>query len=103
MRRIAVLLLVVTLSLSAATPKKKQAVTFVAPPDIPHPIAQFLRQLTKDGARSVTFKATAVGTRFYFEEPSGVSVYRFDNGRYVREEFLRGSTLAKAVKRYSKP
>ena len=39
--------------------------------------------------------------RFFFEEPTGVTVYRFDNGRYIKEEFLRGSNLTKAVKRYA--
>lgn len=102
MRRIAVLVLFATLSLTAATPPKKPAVNPMTPAELPHPIAQFLRGLSKDGTRAVTFRAQAVGTRFYFEESAGVSVYRFVNGKYVREEFLRGTTLAKAVKKYAK-
>jgi hypothetical protein len=49
----------------------------------------------------VTFKATSVGTRFYFEEASGVTVYRFEKGSYIKEEFLSGATLPRAVKRYA--
>ena len=30
-----------------------------------------------------------MGVRFFFEEPGGVTVYRFDNGKYIKEEFLR--------------
>lgn len=101
MRRIAVLVLLATLSLSAAPAKPKAAPTF-APKDIPHPIAQFLRKLSNDGGRAVTFKATAIGTRFLLEEPSGVTVYRFENGIYVKETFLRGSKLPTVVKRYAK-
>jgi len=93
--------LFLALSLSAATPKSKPPAT-IAPDAVPHAIAQFLRTMSRDGGRPVTFKATAVGMRFFFEETSGVTVYRFDNGRYIKEEFLRGSNLAKAVKRYAK-
>ena len=64
-------------------------------------MALFLKQLSKDGTRQVTFRATAMGTRFFFEETSGVTVYKFHSGRYVREEFLRGYRLAAAVKKYS--
>lgn len=101
MRRTTIFLLFVTLSLSAATPKKQPAAT-IAPADIPHPIAQFLRSLSKDGSRTVTFKASATGTRFFFEEPSGVTVYRYVNGKYVKETFLAGSKLPSVVKRYAK-
>ena len=94
-------MLFLALSLSAAKPKVKPPAT-IAPDAVPHSIAQFLRTLSGDGGRQVTFKATAVGMRFFFEETTGVTVYRFDNGRYIKEEFLRGSTLAKAVKRYAK-
>lgn len=103
MRRFAVSLLLLTLALSlvAATPKR-QPPARIAPEALPHAMAQFLRGLSRDGSRQVTFKATAVGNRFFFEETGGVTVYRFDHGRYVREEFLRGSTLAKAMKKYAK-
>ena len=32
----------------------------------------------------------------------GVTVYHFDNGQYVKKEFMRGSTLVKALKKYAK-
>ena len=100
MRPTAILLLFVTLSLSAAAPKKKP-VPNIAPADIPHSIAQFLRSLSNDGGRAVTFKASASGTRFFFEEPTGVTVYRYANGKYVKETFLAGAKLGTAVKRYA--
>jgi hypothetical protein len=102
MRTALLVLLVAALTLSAAPAKKRtpQAKP-VAPDAVPHQVAQFLRSLTNDGARRVTMKATAVATRFYIEEPAGVTVYRFANGQYVKEEFLRGYTLARAVKRYA--
>ncbi|HEX2062027.1 MAG TPA: hypothetical protein VHK90_14895 [Thermoanaerobaculia bacterium] len=93
-------LLLALLTLSAA-PKKRPPVQPLAPDDVPHQVALYLRTMSHDGQRSVTFKATAVATRFYLEEPTGVTVYRFDNGRYIKEEFLRGSNLVKAVKRYA--
>jgi hypothetical protein len=97
-----VLLLVVLLVFVAAAPKKKAAAPVViAPAEVAHPMALFLKQLSNDGTRQVTFRATAVGTRFFFEENTGVTVYRFQNGRYMREEFLRGVKLTAAVKRYS--
>ncbi|HVR41468.1 MAG TPA: hypothetical protein VMU84_20400 [Thermoanaerobaculia bacterium] len=103
---IAVLLLATTLPLLAA-PKAKPAapkakpVVSVAPKEFPHPIALFLASLSAEGKNQVTFKASAVGMRFYFEEPTGVTVYVWDNGEYRKEEFLKGMNLAKAVKRYS--
>ena len=103
MRRFAVsfLSLMLVLSLVAATPKR-QTPARIAPDVLPHEIGQFLRHMSRDGSRQVTFKATAVGTRFFFEETGGVTVYRFDQGKYVRESFLPGSTLAKALKKYAK-
>lgn len=101
MRRTAILLLFLTLSMSAATPKKKAVVTF-APDDVPHPIAQFLRSMSKDGARTVTFRASATGTHFFFEEGSGVTVYRYTDGHYLKEAFLGGMKLAPAMKKYAK-
>lgn len=103
MRRFAVSLLPLTLALSlvAATPKRPTPAR-IAPEVLHHDIAQFLRGLSRDGSRQVTFKATAIGTLFFFEETGGVTVYRFHNGQYVRKEFLGGSTLAKAVKKYTK-
>ncbi|HEX8255873.1 MAG TPA: hypothetical protein VF846_22225 [Thermoanaerobaculia bacterium] len=102
MRKIAMVLLLVTFSLSAAAPKKKSTTPVTNAPDsVPHSIAQFLRTTSRDGARQVTFRATAIGTRFFFEEPSGVTVYAYRNGNYVKEEFLRGVKLAAATKRYA--
>lgn len=95
----AVLALILALSIAAA-PKK--APTPIAPNAIPHPVALFLGTLSKEGARQVTFKASAVGMYFFFEEPTGVTVYRFDHGQYVKAEFLRTTTLAKAMKKYEK-
>ena len=93
--------LLLALSLTAAPAKKKATPPAPAAPDVvPHSIALFLGSLSKDGARQVTFKATAMGTRFFLEEPTGVTIYRYDKGHYVKQEFLRGTTLAKAVKRY---
>ncbi|HEU4889440.1 MAG TPA: hypothetical protein VFV49_16265 [Thermoanaerobaculia bacterium] len=101
MRQTAIFVLFVTLTLSAAAPKKQPAAT-IAPADIPHSIAQFLRSLSKDGGRAVTFKASASGTRFFFEEPGGVTVYRYVNGKYVKETFLAGKKLPAVVKQYAK-
>lgn len=102
MQRLLALLgvLAIALATSAAPAKKKTPpppVT-VAPVDIPHSTALFLVSLSK--GKQVTFKATAVATRFFFEEPSGVTVYRFIKGDYQKEEFLKGYTLARALKRY---
>ncbi|HYI13053.1 MAG TPA: hypothetical protein VEK57_28665 [Thermoanaerobaculia bacterium] len=109
MRRASIVLFCLTLPLLAAAPKKNAKtqkkktpppVVHVSPDQIPHNIALFLRTLSNDGRRTVTFKATAVGTRFFFEENGSVTVYRFENGVYVRERFAKGVKLATAVKRY---
>jgi hypothetical protein len=100
MRPFAILLLLMTLTVSAAAPKKAAAT--IAPNDLPHPIAQFLRSLSKDGSRSVTFRASATGTHFFFEEASGVTVYRYVNGSYTKETFLGGMKLSAAMKKYAK-
>ena len=103
MRRLFLAALVLMLCVSLDAQKKKTAPPpTVAPDVVSHDVAQLLRTMSKDGNRQVTFRATAVGTRFFFQEPNGVTVYRFDKGRYIKEELLRGSTLAKAVKRYSR-
>jgi hypothetical protein len=80
MRKVVGLALVVALSLSAATPKKKSPAS-IAPDAVPHQIALFLGTLCNEGGRQVTFKARAHGVRFFFEEPMGVTVYRFEKGR----------------------
>lgn len=75
----------------------------VAPPSMPHPVAMFLANLCSDGKRKVSFKAAAVGTRFFFEEDSGVTVYAFDGtAAYRKETFLKGYTLPRALKKYAR-
>lgn len=86
--------LLLSVPVGAAAPKP------IAPAEVAHPIAMFLTDLSADGKTRVVFKATAVGHYFFFEEPSGVSVYRFDGTAYRRETFLKGSTLAKATRKY---
>ena len=105
MRRLLVVIVLlvvvpVVVPLAGAPPKKTPARALLAPAELPHPIAMFLAGLSHEGARSVTFKASAAGTRFFFEESAGVTVYVFRNGGYVKETFLANSTLAKATKRY---
>lgn len=103
MKRTLVLLLLITTASIAGAPKKPAPKPSpIAPTAVAHPIALFLNQLSNDGKRQVTFKASAIGTRFYFEEPAGVTVYRFDNGQYVKEAFLAGAKLPTAMKRYPK-
>jgi len=72
-----------------------------APEVIPHGTALFLASMSNDGKEKVTFRAQALGTRYFFEEPGGVSVYSYDGAVYRRETFLKGTTLAKAMKKYS--
>ena len=97
MRKAVLLAVVAAFTLSAAPPKRSGP---VAPQTFPHPMALFLDNLSDSGTRQVTFKARAFGVRFFFEEPTGVTVYRFEHGRYEREEFLKGLTLERAVRRY---
>ena len=67
---------------------------------MPHPVAMFLSDLSSGGKQRVTFKAAAAGTRFFFEESAGVTVYVFDGSGYRKETFLKSATLAGAMKRY---
>ncbi len=81
---------------SAATPPKT-----IAPATIAHPMAMFLGELSHDGKERVTFRASALGNHFFLEEPAGVTVYVYDETvGYRKETYLKGSTLAKAVKKY---
>jgi len=89
--------LLVFLATASAAPKAKP----VAPPAIPHAVAMFMATLSADGKTKVTYAATARGTHFFFEEPGGVTVYSFDGDGYTKGEFLKGATLAKALKKYS--
>jgi hypothetical protein len=94
------LLIAVTLFLSAsllAAPAKP-----VAPATLPHPFALFLAQLSGSGKQKVTYRANAIGTYFFFEETSGVTVYSYDGTSYQKKEFMKGATLAKAMKKYAK-
>ncbi|MEA2165842.1 MAG: hypothetical protein QOK37_3969 [Thermoanaerobaculia bacterium] len=87
---------------SAATPPPKKPANVIAPDTIPHPMAMYLGGLSKDGSVKVTFRASALGKHFFLEEPAGVTVYIYDETvGYRKETFLKGSTLAKAMKKYS--
>jgi hypothetical protein len=64
-------LLAVTVA-AAAAPK------IIAPPTIAHPMAMYLQTLSNDGKEKVTFRAAAIGTHFFLEEPAGVTVYVYE-------------------------
>src|SRR3954470_5948815 len=69
----------------------------IAPPTIPHPMAMYLQTLSNDGNDKVTFRASAIGTHFFLEEPGGVTVYVYEESvGYRKEAFLKGSTLGKS-------
>jgi len=86
------LLLAVTVAAAAKT---------IAPPTIPHPMAMYLQSLSNDGKDKVTYRASAIGTHFFLEEPAGVTVYVYEESvGYRKEAFLKGATLAKAMKKY---
>ena len=89
----------VVLCAAAPPPKPKT----VAPDSFPHSVALFLSNLSADGKQRVAFKAAALGVRFFFEEPTGVSVYMFDGVGYRRQAFLKGSTLGQALAKYRTP
>jgi len=73
----------------------------IAPPTIPHPMAMYLQSLSNDGKEKVTFRASAIGTHFFLEEPSGVTVYVYEESvGYRKEAFMKGATLANAMKKY---
>ena len=91
----AAVLVVIAVTAAAATQPKT-----IAPQSMPHPVAMFLANLSSKGKQRVTFKATAVGTHFFFEEPAGVTVYVYDGVGYKKEAFLKSATLASALKRY---
>jgi len=64
-------------------------------------MALFLGGLSKSGQEKVTFRASARGTHFFFEEAAGVTVYVYDaTVGYRKETFLKGATLAMALKKY---
>jgi hypothetical protein len=90
-----------TPSKSAKKSAPKVAPKPLAPDTVAHPIALFLSQMCGDGKKRVTFKASAVGTRFFIEEPTGVTIYGFDGTAYRKESFVKGSTIDKVLKRYA--
>jgi hypothetical protein len=99
MLRRSLLLLLIPALLGAAAPQPKAA----APPTMPHTVAMFLANLSGEGKKKITCKAAAIGTRFFYEDDSGVTVYAFDGtASYRKETFLKGSTIAKAIKKYEK-
>jgi hypothetical protein len=94
-------------SFGATAPKAKAkksspAPNLIAPDTLPHPFALFLAELSGEGRKRVAYKATALGTHFFFEETPGVTVYVYDGKSYRREAFLKGATLSSAVARYRK-
>jgi hypothetical protein len=93
---------IVATALFASTLYAAAAPTHVAPEVVAHPNAMFLASLSGDGRQAVTFKAAAMGTHFFFEEPAGVTVYEFDGRSYRRERFMKGATLTKALKQFAK-
>jgi hypothetical protein len=94
-RLFAIALFIAITASAAAAPKT------VAPVTIPHPMAMYLNGLSKDGKQQVTFRSAAIGTHFFLEEPSGVTVYSYDETvGYRKETFLKGFTLARAMKKY---
>jgi hypothetical protein len=96
MRRMTALLLLLLATAPAfAAPKPPPA-----PDAIPHAVAMFMAALAGDGKTKVTYTAAARGTHFFFEQSGGVTVYTFEGDGYKKSEFLKGSTLAKALKKY---
>lgn len=97
LQRALVLSLLFAGSVAAATAPKVNA-----PAAIAHPVALFLKDLSADGSRRITFRASASGTHFFLEEPAGVTVYIFDGTGYTREAFLKNASLSTAMKKYKK-
>lgn len=95
---VALALLLAVLPASAA--KKPSPPKTVAPPSIAHANAMFLASLCGAGKTKITLKAQALGTRFFLEEPAGVTVYAFDGDGYKKENFFKGLTMDQAVKKY---
>lgn len=94
--RLSAAALLIAVAAAAAPPPKT-----IAPPTIPHPMAMYLSGLSKDGKEKVTFRAAARGKYFFLEETAGVTVYVYDETvGYRKETFLKGSNLAKAMKKY---
>ena len=92
---------VVSLVVLCAGAAPAPAPKVVAPESFPHAVAMFMSTLSSDGKQRVQFKATAFGTHFFFEEPTGVSVYQFDGVAYRRQSFLKGNTLGQVLAKYN--
>jgi hypothetical protein len=92
--RTALMWVLIALISVAAAPKRS------APDALSHNVAMFLATLSGDGHTRVTFKASALGTHFFFEEPAGVTVYFFDGNGYRKQTFMRGANLSAAIKKY---
>ena len=100
-RVVAVLSLAVLCAAAAPPIGPPKPPKLVAPDSFPHSVALFLSSLSSDGQQRVQFKAAAFGTRFFFEEPTGVSVYQFDGIGYRRQSFLKGNTLGQVLAKYN--
>jgi hypothetical protein len=92
---------VVSLVVLCAGAAPPPAPKLIAPESFPHAVAMFMSNLSSDGKQRVQFKATAFGTHFFFEEPTGVSVYQFDGVGYRRQSFLKGNTLGQVLAKYN--
>jgi hypothetical protein len=86
---------------AAAPPAPAPKPKLIAPDAFPHAVAMFMSGLSSDGKQRVQYKASAFGTHFFFEEPTGVSVYQFDGIGYRRQSFLKGNTLGQALAKYN--
>src|ERR1051326_4478598 len=103
MRRMTALLLLSLATAPAfAAPKPPPA-----PDAIPHPVAMFMAALAGDGKTKGTYTAAPSGTHFFFEQSGGGTGYTsegacsaFEGDGSRKSEFLKGSTLAKALKKY---
>jgi hypothetical protein len=100
LKRMLLAALAAALLVAAAPKPAPKTTTATAPAAIAHPMAMFLAKMSN--AKKVTFSARAVGKRFFLEESAGVSVYAFNGSDYRREAFLKGLTLAQAIRRYDK-
>jgi len=91
---------VIATLLFAAVTSAGAATKAVAPQSLPHPVAMFLNTLCSNGKQQVVFKTAAAGTRFFIEEPAGVTVYVYDGADYRKEAFLKSAKLKTAMARY---
>ena len=103
MQRAVAVVLLLLLASPALPAAPAKPVNTVAPRSIAHGNAMFLSSLCGAGKKKITIKAMAIGTRFFFEEPAGVTVYAFDGkGGYEKENFFKGLTIDQALRKYRK-